>query len=308
MYSIGKLAALSGAKAVTVRFYEKSGLLASPKRLENGYRSYSEGDLETLRFIRHTRGHGFTLDEVKELLALRAAPEASCGLVDAIAARHVEKLDERLKSVASLRDQLLDLQSRCPPGGKASECAVLRGLMDPSACPCGVEWLPAEGKYNIGKLASLAGTKAGTVRYYERAGLMKRPERQGNGFRRYSARDLERLRFIRHCRSHGFTQEETKELLALREAPEASCGLVDEMADRHVAKLDEEIRSLNGLRGQLVELMNRCPKGGTVSECAIMRGLMDPSLCPCGGAAANSGAAETPAAGRDGSGGPAESP
>ncbi|MDR1079954.1 MAG: MerR family transcriptional regulator [Deltaproteobacteria bacterium] len=137
MYNIGKLAELAGTRAMTVRYYEKAGLLGKPMRRDNGYRRYSEKDLEILRFVRHCRSHGFTLDEIKDLLVLRDAPEASCGLVDEIVLRHIEKLDEELSSLNSLRDQLMELRSRCPPGGKVSECGIMRGLMDPARCPCG---------------------------------------------------------------------------------------------------------------------------------------------------------------------------
>ncbi|MDR1040388.1 MAG: MerR family transcriptional regulator [Deltaproteobacteria bacterium] len=137
MYTIGRLAALAGTKPITVRYYEKTGLMRPPSRLDNGYRSYSERDLDDLIFIRHCRSHGFSLDEIKELLALRDAPEASCGMVDAIVVSHIEKLDGLLKSIRSLRDQLSELRGRCPPGGKVSECGIMRGLMDRSRCPCG---------------------------------------------------------------------------------------------------------------------------------------------------------------------------
>jgi DNA-binding transcriptional MerR regulator len=137
MYNIGKLAAMACCKPVTVRYYERAGLLKPPKRQGNGYRWYTEGDLEDLVFIRHCRSHGFSLDEIKGLLALKDAPEASCGLVDEIIERHIAKLDGLLKSVTSLRDQLSDLRCRCPMGGPVSECGIMRGLMDRSSCPCG---------------------------------------------------------------------------------------------------------------------------------------------------------------------------
>ncbi|MDR2611589.1 MAG: MerR family transcriptional regulator [Deltaproteobacteria bacterium] len=137
MYNIGRLAAQAGCKTMTVRYYERTGLLKPPKRQENGYRWYSEGDLEDLIFIRHCRQHGFSIEETKELLALRAAPEASCGVVDELLERHVRKLDDLLESVRNLRDQLTDLRGRCPGLGPVAECGIMRGLMDREFCPCG---------------------------------------------------------------------------------------------------------------------------------------------------------------------------
>jgi DNA-binding transcriptional MerR regulator len=136
-YNIGRLATLAGVKALTVRYYEKAGLLKTPARLRNGYRRYTQKDLETLVFIRHCRAHGFTLDEIRELLTLREAPDADCSAVDALLDRHIVKLDSLLESIGSLRDQLTDLRGRCLSFGKVSECGIMKGLTDRSFCPCG---------------------------------------------------------------------------------------------------------------------------------------------------------------------------
>ncbi|MDR3154975.1 MAG: MerR family transcriptional regulator [Deltaproteobacteria bacterium] len=132
MYSIGALAALAGCKPVTVRYYERAGLLRKPSRRENGYRSYDERDLDDLVFIRRCRSHGFALEEIRKLLAMREAPDASCGAVDELVLRHITKLDGLLESIRQLRDQLAALRGKCPNAGKVSECGILRGLMDSS--------------------------------------------------------------------------------------------------------------------------------------------------------------------------------
>jgi DNA-binding transcriptional MerR regulator len=146
MYTIGRLAALAGCRAVTVRYYERTGLLRSPARLENGYRAYSAEDLEELRFVRHCRSHGFTIGETRELLALRGAPAASCGAVDELVTRHIRKLDRLLESVKSLRDQLAELKGSCPSGGNVAECGIMRGLMDRAFCPCGAPGEEGSGR------------------------------------------------------------------------------------------------------------------------------------------------------------------
>jgi DNA-binding transcriptional MerR regulator len=151
------------------------------------------------------------------------------------------------------------------------------------------------GMYGIGELAGLAGVQPVTIRYYERVGLLARPQRLPNGYRRYSAEDLARLAFIRHCRSHDLPVGDIKELLALREAPDATCGSVNEIIDRHILRLDELGRSILSLRDHLSELRHRCSGDCGVGECPVMRGLMDgggppPPPAPAGGKGAPKGA------------------
>jgi DNA-binding transcriptional MerR regulator len=133
----------------------------------------------------------------------------------------------------------------------------------------------------IGKLSSLTGTRTITIRYYEKKGLMEKPERQENGYRSYTQKDVERLNFIRHCRYHGFSLEEIKSLLALKEAPETNCGVVDSILTNQIAKLDEYIKSTQHLREELIELRRKCPHSGSIANCGIMKGLVDRNYCPC---------------------------
>jgi DNA-binding transcriptional MerR regulator len=134
--NIGKLAALTGCQPITIRFYEKKGLLERPARQANNYRSYTEKDVETLNFIRHCRYHGFSLEEIKSLLALREAPDANCGAVDTILDRQIKKLDEYIKLTLNLRANLIELRTKCPHHGSVSTCGIMKGLMDRSFCPC----------------------------------------------------------------------------------------------------------------------------------------------------------------------------
>jgi DNA-binding transcriptional MerR regulator len=136
--------------------------------------------------------------------------------------------------------------------------------------------------YNIGKLASLSGVLAVTIRYYEKVGLMERPKRQDNGYRLYSEEDLARLSFIRHCRHHNLPIEAIKELLALNDSPATSCGAVNDIIDRQIERLEELGRSINDLKNHLAGLRERCSGLGTVAQCGIMKGLMDQDpACPC---------------------------
>ena len=133
----------------------------------------------------------------------------------------------------------------------------------------------------IGKLAELAGCQVVTIRYYEKEGLLAKPARSGAGYRLYAADDVERLKFIRHCRSHGMTLNEIKALLKMRETPDRDCSEVNELVDRHIAEIEDQIQSLKRLKDHLVQLRKKCPHGGIMSACGIMRGLNDQLECSC---------------------------
>jgi Cd(II)/Pb(II)-responsive transcriptional regulator len=125
----------------------------------------------------------------------------------------------------------------------------------------------------IGELANLVGIQVVTVRYYEKEGLLDKPQRTPNGYRTYRRGDVERLRFIRHCRDHGITIEDIKTLLKLREAPERDCMEVNTLVDEHIKKLEEQLASLQALKSRLVELRGKCPHSGAISKCGILRDL-----------------------------------
>lgn len=133
----------------------------------------------------------------------------------------------------------------------------------------------------IGKLADLAGCQVVTIRYYEKEGLLNKPARSEAGYRLYTERDVERLKFIRHCRSHGMALAEIKALLAMRETPDRDCAAINDLVDRHIGEVEAQIRSLERLKDHLVLLRKKCPHGGAVSSCGIMRDLADRGACGC---------------------------
>jgi DNA-binding transcriptional MerR regulator len=135
MYKIGELARLADCQPVTIRYYEKEGLLGKPKRGENGYRKYAEVDLERLRFIRHCRDHSINLADIKILLSLREAPEGDCGPVNDMVDRLIIQLEEQLKSIKILKKNLEILKGHCS-GGTIAECPILKGLTNRDNCGC----------------------------------------------------------------------------------------------------------------------------------------------------------------------------
>lgn len=107
---IGQLARLAGVKADSVRFYERSGLLARPVRSANGYRAYDEAALARLRFIKKAQSLGFTLDEIKRILSLSGHGKTTCRCVVAMAEAALEETERKLRETrrfaVSLRKHL----------------------------------------------------------------------------------------------------------------------------------------------------------------------------------------------------------
>jgi Cd(II)/Pb(II)-responsive transcriptional regulator len=125
----------------------------------------------------------------------------------------------------------------------------------------------------IGELAAQAGCEVQTVRFYEREGLLEAPEREDSGYRRYAERHLQRVQFIRHCRSLDIPLPEIRQLLAFAAAPEQSCAEVDALLDEHIAQVRRRLKSLRELEKQLVTLRARCD-GDDSHSCAILASFM----------------------------------
>lgn len=133
----------------------------------------------------------------------------------------------------------------------------------------------------IGELARRTGCQAPTIRYYEQEGLLNPPQRTEKNYRIYSEDDVERLRFIRHCREHQISLEEIRALLAYRDGPQRDCSWVSDLIGSRIAAVEEQVQSLLRLKTYLEELQGKCAGSGSAKTCGIMRSLEDASLCPC---------------------------
>lgn len=125
--NIGQAAERSGVSSKTIRYYEGIGLIPEATRTESGYRVYSEKDVETLRFIQHARGLGFSVKDVSRLLDLWRDKERASGDVKALALAHVEAVDRKIEELKRMRDTLLDLTHRCH-GDNRPDCPILEEL------------------------------------------------------------------------------------------------------------------------------------------------------------------------------------
>jgi MerR family copper efflux transcriptional regulator len=123
---IGQLAKRGGVGIDTVRYYERNGLLEPRGRLASGYRRYGELEVARLRFIRRAQALGFTLKEVKELLALSA--QRDVGRVKRSAQAKLLDVETRIADLVRVRDGLATLIDACPGHGRAADCPILRAL------------------------------------------------------------------------------------------------------------------------------------------------------------------------------------
>ena len=124
----------------------------------------------------------------------------------------------------------------------------------------------------IGELARATGTKAETIRYYERIGLLPLPPRTAANYRSYGTAELARLSFIRRARALGFSIEQISALLNLADRRDRSCGAVDTLAKEHLETIEAKIADLTALRRELTELIGQCGQG-TIAECRILDAL-----------------------------------
>lgn len=111
-----------------MRYYERNGLLPEPPRRASGYRDYPPASLQRLRFIRRAKELGFSLEEVRELLALSSGREQGVAGVKAAAAAKLALVEERLSELQRVRDGLQQLVTACPGHGATEQCPILQTL------------------------------------------------------------------------------------------------------------------------------------------------------------------------------------
>lgn len=126
---IGDLAAATGTKVNTIRFYEETGLMHRAERTASGRRTYDVEDLKRLRFIRRARKLGFETKEIRSLLALGDRPEAPCEEVTAIALGHLTDIEAKISQLVRLRDELHRMSRLCA-GGSVAQCRILEQLAE----------------------------------------------------------------------------------------------------------------------------------------------------------------------------------
>jgi Cd(II)/Pb(II)-responsive transcriptional regulator len=125
----------------------------------------------------------------------------------------------------------------------------------------------------IGELARAASTPVETIRYYEREGLLPEAPRTHSNYRVYGDDQVERLAFIRHCRSLDMTLDEIRVLLRFKDAPAENCGVVNQLLDEHMGHVEARIGELRALQKQLRSLREQCLSATSAGDCGILGGL-----------------------------------
>lgn len=127
--NIGEAARASGVSAKMIRYYESVGLIEPVQRTDAGYRTYGDGEVHLLKFIRQARRLGFLVDDVRKLLALWQDRSRSSAEVKAIALEHISELDQRIAELTDMRNTLSRLAAHCH-GDDRPDCPILEQLAD----------------------------------------------------------------------------------------------------------------------------------------------------------------------------------
>ena len=129
-FTIGQVAAQSGASVETLRYYARFGLLETPQRTSSNYRLYTNQTIEDVRFIRRAQELGFSLKDIKDLLCLHHSPSASSAEVKALSEALLADIDDRISTLQTMRETLSKLVEACSGKSTTAHCPILKGLQD----------------------------------------------------------------------------------------------------------------------------------------------------------------------------------
>jgi MerR family copper efflux transcriptional regulator len=122
--NIGEVAAETGVTAKSIRYYESINLIPAAERTEAGYRQYGDRDVQILHFIKRSRGLGFSVAEVAELLSLYQDRSRASGEVKRIVEARLSEIDQKISELQSIRATLRTLADRCH-GDERPDCPIL---------------------------------------------------------------------------------------------------------------------------------------------------------------------------------------
>ena len=125
--TIGQLSKETGCEVPTIRYYEQVGILEKPTRTEGGHRSYTNTQLQRLRFIRRCRDLGFPLEDVKDLLRLADNLEANCSAADVIATQRLADVRKKIAHLTVLETELKRMVRGCRKD-KIADCRIIQAL------------------------------------------------------------------------------------------------------------------------------------------------------------------------------------
>jgi DNA-binding transcriptional MerR regulator len=125
---IGEVSNRTGVKVPTIRYYEGAGMLPPARRSNSNRRLYDQKALKRIAFIRHARNLGFSMSDIKTLIALQDNPSQSCKQADTIARARLAEVEVRIKHLLSLKAELKSMIGRgCRQ--RVSKCRVIERLI-----------------------------------------------------------------------------------------------------------------------------------------------------------------------------------
>lgn len=127
--------------------------------------------------------------------------------------------------------------------------------------------------FKIGEVASRARVNKETVRYYEKRGLIPKPDRRRSGYRIFTQRHIDQIKFIKRAQELGFTLSEIKELLELRMDEDTTCSEIRDEAQEKYQDVVEKIEDLQRIKETLVDLIDSCAGDGPKGDCPILGAL-----------------------------------
>jgi MerR family mercuric resistance operon transcriptional regulator len=128
--------------------------------------------------------------------------------------------------------------------------------------------------YAIGEVSRQTGVNIETVRYYERIGIMPKPDRTAGGNRQYSHDQLKRLFFVRRCRGLGFSLDEIRALLEMVDRQDFTCSEVHNMTIAHLESIRRKLLDLKRLETTLQQMASKCSKGD-IPDCPVIDNLFN---------------------------------
>ncbi len=134
-YTISQLAGLAGVPTTTVRYYERIGLVTPEGRSYSNYRLYGPKSLNELRFVKSAQEIGFTLDDIKALIANSASCAPPCGTVQDMIEARLSDIAERQKTLRSIERVLKSALKKCRAQEKQDRCHVVETLQAQSKVP-----------------------------------------------------------------------------------------------------------------------------------------------------------------------------
>lgn len=127
-FTAGVLAKKAGVNGETIRYYERRHLLPAPQRNAAGYRMYSALDLKRLHFITRAKQHGFSLNEIRELLDLKVSPGSRCEDIQTRAIDKIRLIDSKIRELKKIKKALLILSEACSGPVPVDDCPLIKAF------------------------------------------------------------------------------------------------------------------------------------------------------------------------------------